>query len=423
MCKKHNALKSHGVIDRIEHRKSEDYSMLRPSIGIDWDDVTAPFNSIAIRMANEKYHPEKPYRLEEITSWANEGRTSVIKEFYNDPELYSRQIPTEETKRGIRRLMQIADVFFITAVSPHFMGVRAEQIMTQFPELPPENIILGSAKDRVHFDIVLDDAIHNILDSKAEYPVLMRKPWNAKMTGLLSVNTMAEFVSLVRQIMKASTSKPEKITAPAVLALVGPSGSGKTTICSLLPRFYDVTGGSVRIDGQDIRALTLESLRNQIGLVQQDVYLFCSTIRENIAYGKPGASMEEIEDAARKANIHDFIMSLPDGYDSFVGERGTRLSGGQKQRISIARVFLKNPPILILDEATSALDNESERWIQHSLEELAKNRTTITIAHRLSTIRNADEILVVADTGIVERGTHEELLAMNGIYAHYNEMA
>ena len=214
-----------------------------------------------------------------------------------------------------------------------------------------------------------------------------------------------------------------QIEAGKSVALVGPSGSGKTTICSLLPRFYDVTGGSVRIDGQDIRELTLESLRNQIGLVQQDVYLFCGTIRENIAYGKPGASMEEIKDAARKANIHDFIMSLPDGYDSFVGERGTRLSGGQKQRISIARVFLKNPPILILDEATSALDNESERWIQHSLEELAKNRTTITIAHRLSTIRNADEILVVADTGIVERGTHEELLAMNGIYAHYNEMA
>ncbi len=208
--------------------------MLRPSIGIDWDDVTAPFNSIAIRMANEKYHPEEPYRLEEITSWANEGRTSVIKEFYNDPELYSRQIPTEETKRGIRRLMQIADVFFITAVSPHFMGVRAEQIMTQFPELPPENIILGSAKDRVHFDIVLDDAIHNILESKAEYPVLMRKPWNAKMTGLLSVNTMAEFVSLVKQIMKASTSRTEKITAPAVLALVGPSGSGKREITEAL---------------------------------------------------------------------------------------------------------------------------------------------------------------------------------------------
>ena len=206
-----------------------------------------------------------------------------------------------------------------------------------------------------------------------------------------------------------------RIEAGKSVALVGPSGSGKTTICSLLPRFYDVTGGRILIDGKDIRSLTLESLRNRIGLVQQDVYLFCGSIKENIAYGKPDASMEEIVDAAKKANIHDFILSLPDGYDSYVGERGTRLSGGQKQRISIARVFLKNPPILILDEATSALDNESERWIQHSLEELAKNRTTITIAHRLSTIRNADEILVVADTGIAERGTHEELMALNGI--------
>ena len=214
-----------------------------------------------------------------------------------------------------------------------------------------------------------------------------------------------------------------RIDAGKSIALVGPSGSGKTTICSLLPRFYDVTGGSIRIDGKDIRSLSLESLRNNIGLVQQDVYLFCGSIKDNISYGKPGASIDEIIDAAKKANIHDFIMSLPDGYDSYVGERGTRLSGGQKQRISIARVFLKNPPILILDEATSALDNESERWIQHSLEELAKNRTTITIAHRLSTIRNADEILVVADTGIAERGTHEELLAANGIYAYYNEMA
>ena len=212
------------------------------------------------------------------------------------------------------------------------------------------------------------------------------------------------------------------IPAGKSIALVGPSGSGKTTICSLLPRFYDVTGGCVTIDGQDVRELTLESLRSQIGIVQQDVYLFCGTIGENIAYGKPGASMEEIVDAARKANIHDFIQSLPDGYDTFVGERGTRLSGGQKQRISIARVFLKNPPILILDEATSALDNESERWIQQSLTELAKNRTTITIAHRLSTIRGADEILVVADNGIAERGTHEELLEKDGIYAHYYEM-
>lgn len=213
-----------------------------------------------------------------------------------------------------------------------------------------------------------------------------------------------------------------QIEAGKSIALVGPSGSGKTTICSLLPRFYDVTEGRITIDGKDVRSLTLNSLRNQIGLVQQDVYLFCGTVRENIAYGKPDATMDEIIDAAKKANIHDFIEELPDGYDTFVGERGTRLSGGEKQRISIARVFLKNPPILILDEATSALDNESERWIQQSLEELAKNRTTITIAHRLSTIRNADEILVVADNRICERGTHDELVAKNGIYAHYYEM-
>lgn len=209
------------------------------------------------------------------------------------------------------------------------------------------------------------------------------------------------------------------IPAGKSVALVGPSGGGKTTICSLLPRFYDVTAGKVTIDGKDVRDLTLKSLRNQIGMVQQDVYLFDGTIRENIAYGKPDATDEEIKEAARRANMDDFIMQLPKQYDAYVGEKGTRLSGGQKQRISIARVFLKNPPILILDEATSALDNESERYIQKSLEELAKNRTTITIAHRLSTIKRSDEIIVITEDGIAERGTHETLLAKNGIYARY----
>ena len=183
-----------------------------------------------------------------------------------------------------------------------------------------------------------------------------------------------------------------------------------------------MTGGKITIDGKDVRRLTLKSLRSQIGMVQQDVYLFAGTIRDNIAYGKPGASMEEIIEAAKRANIHDFIRELPDGYDTYVGERGARLSGGQKQRISIARVFLKNPPILILDEATSALDNESERWIQQSLEELSRDRTTITIAHRLSTIRGADEIIVITEDGIAERGTHESLLSKGGLYAHYYNM-
>lgn len=212
------------------------------------------------------------------------------------------------------------------------------------------------------------------------------------------------------------------IDAGKTVALVGPSGGGKTTLCSLLPRFYDVTAGAVSVDRKDVRGLTLKSLRNAIGIVQQDVYMFSGTIRDNIAYGKPDATMEEIVEAAKNANIHDFISGLPDGYETDVGERGTRLSGGQKQRISIARVFLKNPKILILDEATSALDNESEQHIQQSLEHLAKNRTTIVIAHRLSTIRNADEILVLDDDGIQERGSHRTLLAKNGIYAKYYNM-
>ena len=206
------------------------------------------------------------------------------------------------------------------------------------------------------------------------------------------------------------------------IALVGPSGGGKSTTCSLLPRFYDVHDGSITIDGQDVREVTQESLRRAIGLVQQDVYLFDGTLRENIAYGRPGATDAEIEDAARRANIHDFIEGLPDGDDTVVGERGSRLSGGQKQRVAIARVFLKDPAILILDEATSALDNESEEAVQESLERLAADRTTIIIAHRLSTIKNADEIATVEDGKVVERGTHEELLARGGTYARYYRM-
>ena len=200
------------------------------------------------------------------------------------------------------------------------------------------------------------------------------------------------------------------------MALVGSSGAGKTTLCSLIPRFYDVTGGKIKIDGHDIRHVTLKSLRNQIGMVQQDVYLFAGSIYENIAYGKPGATREEVIQAAKNANAHEFIMSFPNGYDTDIGQRGIKLSGGQKQRLSIARVFLKNPPILIFDEATSALDNESERIVQESLEKLAKNRTTFVIAHRLTTIQNAERILVLTEDGIAESGTHEELLEQGGIY-------
>lgn len=211
------------------------------------------------------------------------------------------------------------------------------------------------------------------------------------------------------------------VKAGEYMALVGASGVGKTTLCSLIPRFYDVTSGSIKIDGIDIRKMKLDDLRNQIGIVQQDVYLFAGTIMENIRYGHPGASDEDVIRAAKRANAHDFIMSFPEGYDTDIGQRGVKLSGGQKQRLSIARVFLKNPPILIFDEATSALDNESEKVVQKSLEELAKNRTTFVIAHRLSTIRNAQRILVLTEKGVEEEGTHEELMEKQGAYqALYN---
>ena len=207
------------------------------------------------------------------------------------------------------------------------------------------------------------------------------------------------------------------VPAGKTVAIVGPSGGGKSTLCQLIPRFYDVTGGAITVDGHDVRSVTQESLRRSIGIVQQDVFLFADSILENIRYGKPGATMEEIVEAAKRAEIYDDIMAMPDGFDTYVGERGTLLSGGQKQRISIARIFLKNPPILILDEATSALDTLTEAKIQHAFDELAKNRTTLIIAHRLSTIRAAGEIVVIADGRIAERGTNEELLKKDGIYA------
>lgn len=213
-----------------------------------------------------------------------------------------------------------------------------------------------------------------------------------------------------------------KVSAGEYAALVGSSGAGKTTLCSLIPRFYDVTEGCVKLDGTDVRDIKLKSLRGNIGIVQQDVYLFAGTVFENIRYGKPDATREEVIEAAKNANAHEFIMSLPDGYDTDIGQRGVKLSGGQKQRLSIARVFLKNPPVLIFDEATSALDNESEKVVQESLEKLAKNRTTIVIAHRLSTIKNAGRILVLTDDGIAEEGTHDELIAKAGIYRHLYEL-
>jgi len=207
------------------------------------------------------------------------------------------------------------------------------------------------------------------------------------------------------------------------IAFVGPSGGGKTTLCNLIPRFYDVTEGEIFLDGKNIKEYTLKSLRDNIGMVQQDVYLFSGTVFENISYGKPRATMEEVIEAAKKAGAHEFVSELKDGYDTYVGERGVKLSGGQKQRISIARVFLKNPPILILDEATSALDNESEFAVAKSLAKLSEGRTTITIAHRLSTIRKSDRILVLTDEGIMEEGSHEELLQQKGIYYKFYEMA
>lgn len=246
----------------------------------------------------------------------------------------------------------------------------------------------------------------------------------AKALGRVNGEVCFEQVSFHYESEKRNvlTNLDLTVKAGESIALVGPSGGGKTTLCSLIPRFYEVNAGRICIDGTDIRDVTLHSLRENIGVVAQDVYLFSGSVRENIAYGKTDATDAEIEEAAKLAGAHDFISSLPDGYNTYVGERGVKLSGGQKQRISIARLFLKNPPILILDEATSALDNESEKLVQESLEKLAKGRTTFTIAHRLTTVRNADRILVLTEDGIAEAGTHDELIAKGGIYSELYKM-
>lgn len=257
------------------------------------------------------------------------------------------------------------------------------------------------------------DIIPDITDKKGAKPLVVKK-------GEIEFKDVSfKYEDATEEVL----SKVDlKVPAGAYYALVGSSGAGKTTLCSLIPRFYDVTSGSIKIDGKDVRDVTLKSLRSNIGIVQQDVYLFSGTIYENILYGRPDATREEVIEAAKNANAHEFIMAMPDGYDTDIGQRGVKLSGGQKQRISIARVFLKNPAILIFDEATSALDNESEKVVQDSLESLAANRTTIVIAHRLSTIRNAQKILVLTDNGIEEEGSHKELMEKNGIYRGLYDM-
>lgn len=289
------------------------------------------------------------------------------------------------------------------------------------------NMLLGSIRQLVNFTEQFQRGITGIerFFEIMDTPLEIKDAPDAKPLQNVRGNIRFDNVSFSysdgdeRDVLKNVTLD---VPAGQNVALVGPSGSGKTTLCNLIPRFYDVTEGRILIDGQDIKTLTLASLRGSIGTVQQDVYLFSGTVLDNIAYGKPGASQEEVEQAARKAGAHEFIMELPEGYHTYVGERGVKLSGGQKQRISIARVFLKNPPILLLDEATSALDNESERLVQQSLEELAKGRTTLTIAHRLTTIRGADVIWVLTEDGLEESGTHEELIRQQGIYYRLYQM-
>ena len=299
------------------------------------------------------------------------------------------------------------------------MSLRAEQILTAFPDFPEQNIIMGFQKSLVRFDVTLDDGPHNILKSCAKYPVLMRRPWNDSLSGILSVNHYGEFLQLIDQIKESMLLDKKPVSFPSVIALVGPSGSGKTTLCNLIARFWDVDGGSITVGGRDVRDYTLEALMNQISMVFQNVYLFADTIENNIKFGRPEATHEEVVAAAKKACCDEFIEALPDGYQTVIGEGGASLSGGEKQRISIARAMLKDAPIVILDEATANVDPENEERLQRAIEELTRDKTIIMIAHRLKTVRHADQIFVVNDGGIVQRGTHEELIGQPGIYADF----
>ena len=310
------------------------------------------------------------------------GSFFIMRQQINAADLLAYQLYVTTLFASIRTILQFAEQFYkgITGID------RFAEIMDTEPEIQdkPDARVMEKPEGEIRFDDVT--FVYN--------------------------GTTAEVIHHLNLTVKKGEN----------LAIVGPSGAGKTTLCSLIPRFYEPTKGRILIDGKDIADYTQRSLRQNVGIVEQDVYLFSGTVRENIAYGRPGATEEEIEQAARLADAYDFIMALPHGFDSYVGERGVKLSGGQKQRISIARVFLKNPPILILDEATSSLDNESERQVRLSLARLAKGRTTLTIAHRLTTVKNADRIIVLTADGVAEEGTHESLYAQGGLYAEMYKM-
>ncbi|EGY76665.1 ABC superfamily ATP binding cassette transporter, binding protein, partial [Peptoniphilus indolicus ATCC 29427] len=358
----------------------------------------------------------------------------VVKSFANE------KVETEKFERENKKFLRIKEIFYkamagFTVVTKSFDGIMYLIIISCGGLFMISNKI--SAGDMMAYVMYVTSLLTTvrrivefteqfqrgmtgierfteIMDAKSEIVDSENAVLMGKVKGLIEFeNVDFKYESDTKNVLEKFNLK---INPGANLAIVGPSGAGKTTICNLIPRFYDVTSGSIKVDGRDVREIKLESLRNNIGIMQQDVYLFSGTVLENIRYGNPKATDEEVLEAAKMAGALEFIEKLPNGLETYVGERGVKLSGGQKQRISIARVFLKNPPILILDEATSALDNKSEQIVQESLVELSKGRTTITIAHRLTTVQNADEILVMRDRKIVERGTHEDLMDKKGYY-------